>query len=197
MTAVEKMDRAGTAEPNGVAELNGWDLKVFQETVEAVRQQPEAGELTFRGHVDWDAGFGLDARTDEIEQLGQVMRRRFTLRGDHPPELLGHNTGATAVETLLAALGSCIAGTYAAHATARGVKIDELEVDIESSIDLNGFLQLRPTRAGLAGVRATLRVKSDADPAVLEELRQVTTKASPVYDSVSNPVHIESAVERI
>jgi uncharacterized OsmC-like protein len=82
---------------------------------------------------------------------------------------LGENTGPTAVETLLAALGSCIAGTYAAHATARGVKLDELEVEVEveveSMIDLNGFLQLAPTRAGLQGVRATLRVRADADEA--------------------------------
>jgi uncharacterized OsmC-like protein len=61
----------------------------------------------------------------------------------------GENTGPTAVETLLAALGSCVAGTYAAHATAHGVRLDELEVAVESAIDLNGFLQLAPTPAGL------------------------------------------------
>jgi uncharacterized OsmC-like protein len=125
------------------------------------------------------------------------MRRRFTLRGDHPPELLGENTGPTAVETLLAALGSCIAGTYAAHATARGVKLAELEVEIESAIDLNGFLQLAPTHAGLQGVYATLRVTADADDDVLDEIRRVVTEASPVYDSVSNPVAIESSIELV
>ncbi|MDP8889187.1 MAG: OsmC family protein [Thermoproteota archaeon] len=66
--------------------------------------------------------------------------------------MLGANTGPTAVETLLAALGSCVARTYAAHATARGIKIEELEVvDIEGKIDLNGFLQLKPIRAGIGG----------------------------------------------
>jgi uncharacterized OsmC-like protein len=55
--------------------------------------------------------------------------------------LLGENTGPTGVETLLAALGSCIAGTYAAHATARGVERDDLEVELEGRIDLNGILQ--------------------------------------------------------
>lgn len=60
--------------------------------------------------MTWDGGFGLDVRTREIEQLGEVMERRFTMRGDHPPELLGHNTGLTAIETLMAALGSCMGG---------------------------------------------------------------------------------------
>jgi uncharacterized OsmC-like protein len=177
--------------------LNGWDLEQFKNTIAAVEENPEAGKVTWRGHVAWDGHFGLDAHADEIEQLGQVIKRRFTLRGDHPPELLGENTGLSAVETLLAALGSCIAGTYAAHATARGVKLDELEVEIESTTDLNGFLQLAPTRAGLQGVKATLRVKADADDSTLDEIRRVVTQASPVYDSVANPVAIESSVERV
>lgn len=177
--------------------LNGWDLEAFQEAVTMVDEQPEAGLLTWRGHVTWDGGFGLDARTDEIRQLDQRMVRRFTLRGDHPPELLGENTGPTAVETLLAALGSCIAGTYAAQATAKGVEIERLEVEVEGRIDLSGFLQLRPTRAGLLEANAAIKVKSDADPEVLEELRQITTQASPVYDSVANPVSVQSTVERM
>lgn len=175
-------------------ELNGWNLEQFQATVAAVQEQPEAGKLTFRTRTRWDAGFGVDGRTEEIEQLGQVMRRKFTLRGDHPPELLGHNTGPTAVEALLTALGSCVAGTYAAQATARGVEIEELEVEIEGRIDLNGFLQLAPTRAGLMGAVVNLRVKADADQAVLQELLEGTRKASPIYDSVSNPVAVTSAV---
>ncbi len=175
--------------------LNGWDLEEFQQIVEAVKEEPEVGKLTWRGRVGWDAGFGLDVHTEEIEQLGEVIRRKFTLRGDHPPELLGENTGPTAVETLLAALGSCVAGTYAAHATARGIEIEELEVEIEGQIDLNGFLQLRPTRAGLSFAKAKVRVKSDADEDVLEELGRITTQASPVYDSVSNPVSTELSVE--
>ncbi len=177
--------------------LNGWDLEEFQQTVEAVKEEPEAGKLTWRSRAEWDAGFGLDVRTEEIEQLGEVIRRKFTLRGDHPPELLGQNTGPTAVETLLAALGSCVAGTYAAHATAQGIDIEELEVEIEGQIDLNGFLQLRPTRAGLSFARAKVRVKSDADEEALRELGRITTQASPVYDSVSNPVSTELSVESV
>ncbi len=177
--------------------LNGWDLEAFEATVQEVQKNPEAGKLTWRERVVWDAGFGLDARTEEIEQLGQVIRRKFTLRGDHPPELLGENTGPTAVETLLAALGSCICGTYAAHATAQGIEIEEMEVEIKSQIDLNGFLQLAPLRAGLTGVRATVRVKSNADEPALQELLQITRRASPVYDSVANPVTIESTIQRM
>jgi hypothetical protein len=40
-------------------------------------------------------------------------------------------------------------------------------------------------------------VKADADDSTLDEIRRVVTQASPVYDSVANPVAIESSVERV
>ena len=118
--------------------LNGWDVEAMTQAVTMVKEQPEAGLLTWRGRSIWDGGFGLDVRTREIEQLGEVMNRHFTLRSDHPPELLGHNTGTTAVETVLAALGACMTGQFAAEATRRGVRIDSLTVDLECTTDLNG-----------------------------------------------------------
>ena len=166
----------------------------LSEAVEVVNRQPDAGKLTWRSRVVWDGGFGVDVRTHEIEQLGQVMDRRFTMRGDHPPELLGNNTGPTAVETLLAALGSCMAGTFAAQATARGVTLEALEVDVESAIDLNGFFGLKPIRPGLSGVKLAFRVKSDADPQVLEEILAAARSLSPVFDSVTKPVDVEAGL---
>lgn len=172
-------------------ELNGWNVKAMTEAVEAVKQQPEAGKLSWRSRVTWDGGFGANVCTREIQQLGQVMERRFTMRGDHPPELLGHNTGPTAVETLLAALGSCMAGTFAAQATARGVEIEALDIDVEGAIDLNGFFGLKPIRPGLSDVRLSFRVKSDADPEVLREILSAAQALSPVCDSVTKPVGVE------
>lgn len=176
--------------------LNGFDLEALQTTVTTLRRQPLAGKATFRGRTVWDRGPAVDGCTEQMEQAGQVSERRFTFRGDHPPALLGFDTGPTAGEVLLAALGACMSATYASHATARGIRLDELEVEVEGDLDLNGFLQLAPTRAGFAGIRARLRVRSDADDAALEELRQLSAKASPVYDSVANPVAITSTVER-
>lgn len=176
--------------------LNGWDVAAVEEAINGIREQPEAGLLTWRGRVRWDGGFGMDARSEEIEQLGEVLPRRFTIRSDHPPELLGQNTGATAVEALLSALGGCITGTYAAQATARGIRLDGLEVEVEGKIDLNGFFGLQSVRPGLTDVRIRIRPQSDADAVVLDEIREATLKASPVYDSVAHPVAIETMVVR-
>lgn len=171
-------------------ELNGWNVEAMDGAVAAVRDQPEAGRLTWRSTVHWDGGFGVDVRAREIEQLGQVMRRRFTMRGDHPPELLGQNTGPTAIETMLAALGSCMAGTFAAQATARGVKLEALEVDAEASIDLNGFFGLQPVFPGLSDVTLSFRPRSDADPRLLQEICVAAQALSPVCNTVTTPVEV-------
>ena len=177
-------------------ELNGWNLEAMTQAIGGVKQQPEAGKLTWRSRVTWDGGFGLDVRTREIEQLGQVTERRFTLRGDHPPQLLGQNTGPTALETLLAALGSCMAGTFAAQATARGVKIEALEIDVTGAMDLNGFFGLQPIRPGLSDVTLSYRVRSDADSQMLQEILDAAKSLSPVFDSVTKPVGVEATVTK-
>jgi uncharacterized OsmC-like protein len=179
-----------------MAEKNGFIVDQFQALVAAVQQQPEAGKLTFRASYAWKGGFAGDTQLETIEQLGQPIQRRFTLPGDHPPELLGHDHGPSSVETLMAALGSCVAGTYAAQATALGVDLDGIDVELEGKVDLNGFLQLAPVRSGPSGIRAKVRVKSGADDATLTELCEATKKASPVYDALTNPVPVETWVER-
>ncbi len=177
--------------------LNGWDVEAMTEAVEGVAQQPETGKVTWRSTVAWDGGFGLDVRVAEIEQMGETVARHFTLRGDHPPELLGQNTGPTAVEACLAALGACMAGTFAAQATARGVELEALEVDVEGDIDLNGFFGIQPIPSGLADVKLAFRVRSDADPAVLREILEAARSLSPVHDTVTRPVAVEATVARV
>jgi uncharacterized OsmC-like protein len=176
--------------------LNGWDVEAMTQAVTMVQEQPEAGLLTWRGRSIWDGGFGLDVRTREIEQLGEVMDRHFTLRSDHPPELLGHNTATTAVETVLAALGACMTGQFAAEATRRGVRIDSLTVDLECTTDLNGMFGLQPIRPGLRDVTLSYRVASDADEETLQEILDTARSLSPVFDTVTKPVAVAATLQK-
>lgn len=175
-------------------QLNGWDVEAVGEAIEAVRQAPEAGKLTWRSRAVWDGGFGLDVHVRNIDQLGESMARHFTLRGDHPPELLGNNTGPTAIETYMAALGSCMAGTFAAQATAREVEIESLEVDLEGIIDLNGFFGLQPVTPGLTNVKLGFRVRSNADSDTLREILDATCAHSPIFATTTSPVGIDVAI---
>lgn len=176
--------------------LNGWDVDAMTEAIEGVQEQPDTGRVTWRATVNWDGGFGLDVHTRSIEQAGHQLQRHFTLRGDHPPELLGENTGPTAIETVIAALGACMAGTYAAQATARGVKLDALELDVSANIDLNGFFGLKEIPSGLSNVHLDYRVQADASDEQLQEIMQAAKSLSPIFDTVTRPVNVEVALER-
>jgi uncharacterized OsmC-like protein len=178
-------------------QLNGWDVEAVSEAVEGIRQAPESGKLTWQSRAVWDGGFGLDVRVRRIEQLGEAMERHFTLRGDHPPELLGNNTGPTAIEAYMAALGSCMVGTFAAQATARQVEIDSLEVDLEGMIDLNGFFGLQPISPGLANIKLAFRVRADTDTPMLQEILDATCAHSPIFATTTSPVGIEVAVNKV
>lgn len=175
-------------------ELNGWSVEAMTEAVDGVRQKPESGILTWRSTVSWDGGFGLDVRTLGIDQMGETMRRRFTMRGDHPPELLGGNTGPTAIETQLAALGACMAGTFAAQATARGVALRRLDLDVEADMDLSGFFGLKPVSPAVFGVKLTYRVESDARAEMLDEILEATKALSPIFNTVTRPVAVEADI---
>jgi hypothetical protein len=39
--------------------LNGWDVEAMTQAITMVKEQPEAGLLTWRGRSIWDGGFGL------------------------------------------------------------------------------------------------------------------------------------------
>ena len=87
--------------------------------------------------------------------------------------------------------------TYITKAASRGVDIEELEVTIEATVDLRGIFELAAVRAGLSGARVTVKVRSGADDATLDELRQLVTRTSAVYDSLANPVPIQLSLQRL
>ena len=177
------------------ANTNGFDPEELQGAANMLQERPEAARVAFRSRHEWDEKFAVDGRAEEIEQAGQVIRRSYDFRDDYPAELMGTDSGPAPMENLMAALGACVASTYASQAAARGIQIEELTVDLEAELDLRGMFKLAPVRPGLSGIRAKVRVKSDADDAALEELGRLTAQVSPVFDSLSNPVPIESSVE--
>ncbi len=85
-------------------------------------------------------------------------------------------------------------GTFAAQATARGVELEALEVDIEGVIDLNGFFGLEPINPGLYGVKLAFRAQSDAQPDALQEILAATESLSPIFNTTTKEVAVEATI---
>ena len=57
---------------------------------------------------------------------------------DEPPHLLGENNAPNPSEAVLAALGACLAVGVHANATARGICLTKLEMELEGDINVDG-----------------------------------------------------------
>ena len=108
--------------------------------------------------------------------------------------LAGEDKGANPVEHLLHALASCMTTTLVYHAAVRGIKIEEVESDLEGDLDLRGFLGLSDeVRRGYENIRVKFKVKTDAEN--IERLRALS-KLSPVFDITSKGTKIDVSIER-
>ena len=171
--------------------VNGLEVGQIQGMVDAVKKNPQLAQAKLYAKTVWKNGFNNEASIKDFE-LGGAMnttsrKSPFIIAGDHPPELLGTNKGATSVEVLLAALGHCIASGFAMYGAHMGIPLESLTVDVEGDLDLQGMLGLPEpgkVRPGYQEIRATYYVKSNAPRDQLEKLAKMSEDLSPTRDSL-------------
>lgn len=161
--------------------LNGVALAAVAALVDTVRTTPEASATTWRAEVTWDEGFRSSARIRGFDPLGS----------DEPPALGGTDSAPNPVEQLLAALGNCLAVGYAANATAEGIALHGLRIDLAGALDLGAFLGLRPGHAGFDAISATVHLDTDADPAHVQRLHEAVVGSSPVGHTLQAAIPVD------
>ena len=163
--------------------LNSVDIQAVAALAEAVSADPEAGNTTWRARVTWDGAFRSHANVRGFDPI----------RSDEPPALGGTDSAPNPVEQLLAALGNCLAVGYAANATARGIELRDLRIDLRGELDLHAFLGLRPGHAGFDRIAVSVDIDADASAEVIAELHAAVTSTSPVGHTLAAaiPVAIE------
>ena len=175
--------------------LNGVDLEQLEQTIGAIKDEPELARFRFRARSEWQDGARTRTEIQGFHGAGGEDDSRdepFVLEGDEPPVLLGTNQAPNAVEAVLHALASCLAVGFVYNAAAKGIEVRSLEFDLEGDLDLHGFLGLSDeVRAGYDDVRLTYRVDCDADAGTVDELCAYVQRTSPVLDILRNPVNVE------
>ena len=178
-----------------VNRVNGINLNVLNETVSAIKGDPELGKCHFRARNKW-----IDANHNYSTISGfygakqeNTHKQEFELHADEPPILAGNDEGANPVEHLLHALASCVTTSMVAHAAVRGIQIEELESELEGDIDLRGFLGLATdVPKGYTNIRVKFKVKTDADN--IEKLKKLV-EFSPVYNTLIHGTNVDIQVE--
>ena len=175
---------------------NGVDVEQFGETIEAITEEPENGRFRFRAETEWTDALRCVTSIDDFDLAGErIHTQEFRIEGDEPEQILGKRTAPNAVELLLAALGSCLSVGYAANAAAMDIELDELRFEIEGDVDLRGFLGIsEDVRAGYDSVTCTVYIDADASEGELAELRERVESTSPLMDTLTNEVTLETDV---
>jgi uncharacterized OsmC-like protein len=165
------------------------DLKaIIEETQSAFRTDPAKALVTFSSRSQLQDGLHSEATL-----------REHKVTVDEPPALGGTDKGPNPVELILAALGTCQEITYRAYATALGIPLDGVRVELEGDLDLRGFFAVDDSvRPGYGAIRGTVHLVSSASREALEQLRQAVNAHCPVLDIVANPVpvRLDIAIER-
>ena len=79
------------------------------------------------------------------------------------------------------------------HAAVRGIKLEEVESELEGDIDLKGFLAISDqVRPGYEEIRVNFKVKTDIGN--VDRLKALT-RLSPVYDVVSKGTNVKVQIE--
>ena len=172
--------------------VNGVNLDTLMGTVNAIQADPMLGSCHFRATNKWvDGAFNQSKITGFYGANQEIAHKQtFHLDADEPAILAGNDDGANPVEHLLHALASCLTTSMVAHAAVRGIKIEDIESELEGDIDLNGFLGLNPeTPKGFTRIQVNFHVK--ASPEDLQTIESLTA-FSPVLNTLVSgvPVHV-------
>lgn len=175
--------------------LNGVNVTVLNETVEAIKANPEIARFNFRVKNAWMGG---DRNRTTIKDFSGALGEHrtgvqaFIVDNGEPEILLGDDAAPNPVEWLLHALVGCITTSTAYHAAAKGIRIDAISSDVDGDLDLQGFLGLSDrVRKGYSAIRIHMRVKTQAGVEEIEKL----TAMSPVLDTVSRSVPVTVRIE--
>jgi uncharacterized OsmC-like protein len=177
---------------------NGVDSEQMYGTLDAIKATPSLGTFQFRAHNHWIDGAHNRSTIQGFYGAGQEDSSRaksFTLDAGEPAVLLGVDTGPNPAEYLLHALAACLTTTLVYVATARKVRLTEVESTLEGDMDVRGALGLSDdVRNGFTRIRVSFKVKGDATPEKLREVVERAQQRSAVFDMVAHGVPVEIGV---
>jgi uncharacterized OsmC-like protein len=169
------MTQHAFAEP---ATMNGLSTQGIVDTVGAIQADPGLARFQFRARNRWIGGGENRSSIRDFYGCRREDDSRsadFVFTNGEPPVLLGANEGANPVEFLLHALAGCVTTTLVLHASARGIRIEEMSTELEGDLDLRGLLGLDDAVSpGYEQILIRMRVKADCSDEQLDDLMAYT-----------------------
>jgi len=166
---------------SNAVKLNNVQIESVVSLIQKVQSKPEVAKTNWKASVQWKGAFQSESKVRDFAPV----------KSDEPTSLGGGDSAANPVEQLLGALGNCLAVGYAANATAAGIAIKDLRIELDGDLNLHTFLGLREGgNAGYENIRAKVHLESDAPAEKIAELHKKVIGTSPVGHTLSRPVPV-------
>lgn len=174
---------------------NSIPTAALSEFVNEVNQAPEEAVMRYGVEIDWESGTRSRTEVKPMSVGPHRVSRSFSWKSDEPRQLMGNNHGPNPQELLLSGLGACITVAFVAGATAEGIQIESLRIDLEGALDLRGFLGIGTNATvGFPEIRYTVHVTADATEEQLAALHRKAIDHSPNAQTIINPVALHGKV---
>lgn len=151
------------------------------------RTEPEAALVTLS--ADGSLSEGVACSVDTGRALAQA--------GLHPAAG-GDGSLLCSGDMLLEALVACAGVTLRAVATSQGIELRSGRLRAEGDLDFRGTLGVeREVPVGFQSIRLIVELDTDADPAQLERLRQLTERYCVVYQTLLGGPSLSTSFETV
>lgn len=164
------------------------DAAGLKELAQKAEQQPENYKLVSKATTVCKGGF---LNYTYVRDLDPVII-------DEPCHLFGANSTPNPSEHVLASLGACLAVGYMANATAVGIPLEELRLELEGDIDISpvwGVAETPDERvAGFTEIRVKAFVQGDLSPEQQKVMQENVLKWSPVANTIRNNVNLVAVI---
>lgn len=128
--------------------------------------------------------------TLQQQMVVEAQARQHKLISDEPTALGGTDLGMNPVELVLASLGACQTIAAQVYAKKFGIAYDELHVEVEGDLDLDGFLDKGDVRPGFTEIRYTVHLKTDAPAEQVAQFLAFVETHCPVGDTLAHGVNV-------
>jgi uncharacterized OsmC-like protein len=176
---------------------NGVNVQALIDARAALTDAPQAAQFQWRATCTWKNGTHSQSTVQGFFGLGEQQKHKttFTFDADHPEVFASEDHGATPVELVLVALGSCLTAGVATIAQHRGIQLRSVSATVEGAMDLQGILGIdSDVRNGFSGIKVTYKIDADASPDDIRALVAQSQKRSAVYDIITNPTNVSVEV---
>jgi uncharacterized OsmC-like protein len=177
---------------------NGVNVQALIDARAALTEAPAAAQFQWRATCTWKNGTHSHSTVKSFFGLGEEQKHKttFTFDADHPEVFASEDHGATPVEFVLVALGSCLTAGVAAIAQHRGIQLRSVLATIEGAMNIQGILGVdSDVRNGFSGIKVTYDIDADASREDIKALVAQSQKRSAVYDIITNPTNVTVEVK--